>query len=564
MNYTNEQYRYWFYSYDNSAIINNNTHYSINDIDDNINGVTEKVKYCKRLDNNTLENDIPINTGLRSNREMSYNQMNQWLRPDEYDWFVLPRIKIDPAYANDQSHNDEVVCKIVVTGWNGETEEEYDIKVRNFKQQENASYDGSYFESFYMAYNSEKEYFNIPKSKLPNFTTTESVWIYGWGYVPCGCDIKVYWTGNCDIWLDRIRIENEPAHQFMTLDDSWHQELIDKLDAEISWAQTQGNIPNYFYFEECFFSHFPAIREINNRVKLISNNKNEMVIWLNYDMVNVHIPYYDQHWLTASQLYKFFHDDFGINTMVMGSYALEGQEKPDARYSNHPNTLLSSGYNTTTGVLSYAESPSVYDAHLQDQLDNNVGGTGLIFVNRLMSELSKMGMRIINCPQAHGWYKAGGHKLKEPSNQELELQANLALSYNAKGIIYFCYNSFYVSPDEYAFGIMDGGYVPRTNSVYSQDKFGGIQTIDTKISEWAPYVYNFDPEQTKTCIYRNTEERQDFLSNSYFGDIISYRYITGDPLVLQIIPGILSPEYFTIAIMSVISRQLHLKKLDRI
>ncbi len=512
---------YWFYAYNQSLIETNNMNYAVTDITDNINGTNEMVKYCNSLNESKIDNDILINSELRANREMSFNNVNPWMRDDEYNWYVLPKIKIDPYFASGTEHNNDVVCRIKVTGWDGTIQEEFDLMVKNFKD-ENGQYNGSYMESFYLNDQSFLSYLKIDKSKLQNFTSTDpDEFIFDWVNVSCGCDIKIYWTGVCDMWIDRVRIENEPAHQFMTLNDSWHNELIDKLETEIDWAQEQYNtsnpIPNYFYFEEAAFSHFPAIKELNNRIRTRTGNTNEMVIWLNYELFNVHVPYYYQNnWFGADKLLQYLHHDFGLNTIVMGSYALQGFTSGSG-ISYHPTTLTTSGYNVNANIFSFPASPGFYDTHLQLQLDNiYASGTSLTYVYKLMSELSKSGMRIINCPQAHSWYNEIHHILKEPSNEEIELQACLALTYNAKGIMYFCYDS---DPFWHAFGIINSDGSKRTNSAYGQNKYEGIKSIDIKLSKWAPYVMLFDPQHTKSCVYRLSDERNQFTANSYFDEV---------------------------------------------
>jgi len=138
-------------------------------------------------------------------------------------------------------------------------------------------------------------------------------------------------------------------------------------------------------------------------------------------------------------------------------------------------------------------------------------------------------MLIINCPQAHMWFSPG-HKLKEPSNEELELQTCLAITYNAKGTMYFAYTSSYnafTDPYFYAKGIIDGSEpgkcYPRHKSVYGQDKFNKIGEISAKLEKWGPYIVKFNPALTTNGIYRLAEERNSFLNSTYFADVITYK-----------------------------------------
>jgi hypothetical protein len=137
---------------------------------------------------------------------------------------------------------------------------------------------------------------------------------------------------------------------------------------------------------------------------------------------------------------QYLYDDYGLRTIVMGSYALEGfalsEPVDDHRSSYHPNTLSNSDYNRDSGILSVPLSPAPYDTWLQEHFDDNGYPWGVNYsaMMKLIYDLSKNGMRIINGAQAHLWFSPG-HKLKEPSNEELELQANLSLTNNVKGLM---------------------------------------------------------------------------------------------------------------------------------
>ncbi|HEY5122910.1 MAG TPA: hypothetical protein VIK14_04165, partial [Ignavibacteria bacterium] len=516
-----EENPYWFYSYYNSVRVNNNLNYSINDVPDNINGVSETVKYCRKLNGGTIDGDILINDRLKANREMSFNAVNPWMKDSTYGWYVLPRIKIDPAFAADTNNNNTPVCRIKITGWYGNIEKDFVLRVINFKNHD-YNYDGRYLQSFRLNSSDTVDYLEIERNLMHNFAdTNKDNFIFNWDTVnyKCKCDIKIYWTGACDIWIDRVRIENRPAHEFLTTQKT---EWLEKLNYEIDWAKLHNNtikqIPNYFYFEEAAFSHFPAIKEINRRIRERTDNTNEIVIWLNYDLFNVHMPFYDQHWMTADQLHWYLNQEFGLNTIVMGSYALEGWPNGD-RASYHPYTLTNADYNVDSMRLSHPVFPRIYDNNLQDKLDYKIGGTGLIYVYSLMDRLAKTGMNVLCCPQAHGWWGLF-HRLKEPSNEELELQACLALSYNAKGIMYFAYNSFddTIKP-EHARGIINSDGSQRTYSSYGQNKFAGIKDLDIKLNKWGPYILKFDNTKTRTCIYRIDTSRANFLYNTYFKEI---------------------------------------------
>ena len=537
--------RYWYYAYRYS-----NTASNIVDIVDSsqYGDSKEMVKHCIRTEQSQNNGFAKIDSGLRANREMSFNNVNSWMRDDAYDWYVLPRIRIDSAYAADYSHFDDDVCRIVFTGWEGNVEAEFNLKVSSFRKNNSTPYNGNYMELFFDS-QANLNYFTIPKSKLINFTdTTKSV--FDWSDT-CLCDIKIYWSGKCDMWIDRVRIENLPAHQFLTLNDVIHNNLVSKVNFEIDWASgNSGNpIPNYIYFEECQMSHFPMISALNKQIDSVSGGENELVIFLNYDLFTTHIPHDYQYGVNSNLMKQYLYDDFGLRTIVAGSYALEGFElsEPvdDHRTSRHPNTLSGSGYSRDSGILSYSLPPAEYDTWLQEHFDDNgyPWGVNYTAMMKLINDLSIQGMRIINGAHAHLWFK-DGHKLKEPSNEELELQANLALTYNVKGLMWFNYVSDKTTFDSsyYCRGIMENDPdepipVPRTSNVYGKNKYLKVCQIDSMLTKRGPYIISFNPSLTNNCIYRIEDERDAFLSSTYFSSIITYKPGSSSPPCTADNPG---------------------------
>lgn len=522
---------YWFYAYNNSALKSGGDNYSITDISDKEYGTESIVKYCDRK-GNVNDNAILINSGMRANREFTYTQTNAWMKDNAYKWHVMPRIRIDKNFASDSKNDTITVCRITIHGWNGQPFKEIALRVMNFK--ENGTYDGGYKELYNFSGQQTKS--EISTGEVDSYLVNPGGQPFYWEGEKNETDIKIYWTGKCDAWFDRVRVENVPAHEYLTLKD---KRWIEKVDEEVKLSLENYDknypVPNYFYFEECQMSHFPVIKEVNRQITETSNGRTELVIWLNYDLFKVHIPQSWKYNLDADLLKRYLYDDYGLRTIVMGAYALEGWADKDGvdkyRSSFHPHTLASSGYNKLAGILSEPKPPAEYDKWLQEHFDDaeHLSGVNYSYISKLMYELSKKGMRVINCPQAHLWHQ-GGHKLKEPSNEELELQANLAMSYNARGILWFAYmaDPSNFKDDYFCRGIMEyerHGAIPtpRTTNVYGQNKYEAVCRIDAFLKRRAEYATRFNPAQTKTGTFRLSGERNTFLSETFFSDIVSYK-----------------------------------------
>ena len=504
---------YWFNSYYNSVINNN-----VSDFTDNTAfGGGARVKQCLR--NNADPDSIAgyINTGIKANRNLSYGvAANPWCSDDAWDWYIMPKIRIDSSYAAGTAHNGDTVCKVIITGWNGNIVKNIPLKVINFKRSISDVYNGSYKDEFNF-YGQDSLKIDTATIRSQFFPPAESS-AYNWDDTTCYVDIKIYWTGKCDMWVDRVRLENEPAHQYLTVKNQY---WIDKVNAEINWANNNKDIPNYFYFEENTLSHFPLIKALNKQILDNSDppNSNCLMIWYNDYQVNAQIPDYGH--FTNSQIKELLIDSCKLKTIMIGWYGLEGWQNTQYpnRISYHPSSLTSGSYSEIDFRLSYPENALVYDLWLQNRYDTDFSASNnLINVDKLMDSLSRAGLNVINCPQAHSFFAEGG-PLKEPTNEEIELQTCLALTYNAKGIMFYCFNSSEnLDKNEWGKGIMNLDNSERRLTAYGQDKYKQIKSVSNKLNKWGPYFMKFDPNQTKSCIYRLQIERENFFPSSYLND----------------------------------------------
>ena len=259
-------------------------------------------------------------------------------------------------------------------------------------------------------------------------------------------DFRVYWYGECEMWIDRIRVEDLPAKQLFER----KSELMNQITTEINLAASNYDplfpIPNNFYNEEFEFNMTPSTQELSKIIDSVSQSKLTLMVNINMDMYNVHVPHYEKIFDPAD-FKKYLLDSSKIKIILPNPYYLEGWEDTDEGIpSKNPNTLPvyshwpGTGYDKSKGLLTYPVSPSVYDNWLQSNLDDNPSYYNFKTVMKKYDEISKLsGVDIIDLHQSHMWWQYN-HKLKEPTNEELELTANLALTYGSKGFMYFAYN----------------------------------------------------------------------------------------------------------------------------
>jgi len=151
-----------------------------------------------------------------------------------------------------------------------------------------------------------------------------------------------------------------------------------------------------------------------------------------------------------------------------------------------------------------------------------------------MEELSKISsIDMIDLHQSHLWNQ-WNHKLKEPTNEELEMTANIAISYGAKGIMYFAYNGVCEgngynttyepsgNPPAYSAGFVDKNKNIRDINAYGQNKWNLYKRYNRLLEKWGPTIMKFDNNLSKSFIYRDTSERK-ILKNDYHYDLFSYK-----------------------------------------
>ncbi|MBK9333087.1 MAG: hypothetical protein IPM96_11940 [Ignavibacteria bacterium] len=509
---------YWFYAYDTHQ-----TGSELNDYDFNGNGA--RVRYCQTIPNSPGSNSGYVVKDLRANREQANKLWTPMHNDDTYEWFVMPRMRIDTSTL--QIDESIKVCAVVMIDWNGDVIDSVDIIAKYFRD-ENLHYNGNYIEEY-----------NFPDSNLLQIYKglicpgpAKQFWAWGDTSVNIETDFRVYWYGLCDMWIDYVKVENKPAHEFFnpTIRD-WNSEVRAEADFALSGYDADHPIPNNFYLEEFEFNMVPSIKRFNELVRNKTDNKISMMVNLNYPLFKTHIPHSDDYEFSAAELQSYLISRANLKYLVNVSYPLEGFEgglDPGEGTSEHPNTLSNSDYSKSSGILSYKVSVSTYDDWLQQKLDFGRGsGDGFIKIMKKTDSISRYyatDLNIIHLEQAHLIWLSS-HKLKEPSNEEMMLMANLAITYGSKGIMYFAYNSENDFSDTafYQRGLVERiSLLPRTQSVYGQDKWEGVKEINNTIKNWSPYIMSFDNENRRSYIYRIEDERNEMSANTYINKLKAY------------------------------------------
>ncbi len=539
---------YWFYSYDFSRI---STDGYIDDIIDNSSwGVGEKVKKCSPIPSLNSNSEILIDSGLKANME----QVNTFWDPpyigdQQCIWHIMPRIRIDIAFANNNNNWNTNVCKIVIKNWKGEKREQI-LKVANFREDDNTYYDGSYI----------SEYFEHPISPLTNLLINDPMWFKDSNHYvyPNLTDFQVYWYNNCNMWIDYIKVEDDYAYKLLTLKDPF---TISELVKELRLAESlyPKALP---YIEEFEFNHIPCIAAVNKLLKDSANADMTLRVCFNYTGLTVMLPYWWENYFSPEEMNHYLFERAQLDDAIPEPYPMYGMDGNETdipenyplygvhgdgtaaggwgeQYkSKSPNTLPiyqsnpSINYSKNDGLLTFKTDPDDYESWLQNQLDTWQGSSGMLFMSKYCDTLAReYGKRFTFLHQSHMWWTPS-YKLKEPTNEEVELMANMAIGFGAKGIFYFAYMGYGDISDSthYTRGLLDPGLnVKRKTNVYGQPKWDKYVEINAKYKKWGSHLVSFtDYNKINSYNFRLYSEKTQLLNNTFLNDLISYNPLPSD------------------------------------
>ncbi len=475
--------------------------------------------------------------GLRSNREQ-INKHSNWgayAVDSLYKWYVRPRIRIDSAFASNPINQEKNVCRIEVLNFKGDTILCTNIKVRHFNDGNNIIYHGNYLDTFFFTDTEPNLIIDTNKKFNPDQV---KLWEDG-----CNVDFRVFWYKECDMWIDYVRVENQTAKDLYNhaYDDSW-----------LDWEVNQIAVPNSnnldrFYIEEFEFNQIPCMKYVSDFIK--SKNSNFSL------MFDLNIPTYsafkDDSWnfCTPEHIKRNLYDVIQPKEVFSFSYPLKG------KYINQQNQIEGEAYipNTLPGpYLSFAPdsgrladpvSPSYYDQKLQQLLD--FGGTDCNrnLLQSLYDVSKETGKPIIFMPQGHMVYWEY-HILKEPTNEEISLLTNIALTYGAKGILHYAYGGggcyTKIANDANRIGYDRGFTDPKGNNCekigderiynsYGQKKWEGVRKINEHLVKWGDYLRSFIIGEGESYTYYIEGDRNSFLSNTYFNELVTYKLSSAKP-----------------------------------
>ena len=564
--------RLWFYSFQSPNHVGT-------DVTDSYAGPGNQhyVRYCQSVPNSPVGgmvvNKLKANTEQCRTNPVTDHAEGQWQADNQYDWLIKPRIRIDSTVAH--SPLNPVVCNIKVISEDGSTIlKNVDIHAQDFLvdgPNHNQFYNGRYIEEY-----------NFAGTDLK---ITHQAWGTDWMWGARGnrttesgynlTDIQVYWYGNCDMWIDYVRVDNDVADELMNPGNSNYSRDNQWLEDEVTLIGINDNV-HYpiikYYMELCEFNNLPCMAYVNHKIDSLSNGHIGLVEDLTPDNISFHVSKSDipRIW-NADFLYHEYVQKVGFTALYSQSYPLNACHTTNQSAASQPFSKVPSTLPNTTGdrILAEPVSSDAYDYWLQNNLnhepsvweggsDNTCGSIGQWIGDfrsslQMCNALSKLsGLPFIYMPQAHGWYTSN-ETHREPTNEELDMMTNVAVSYGAKSLNFYWYPStdnlvtdgpprgYSYSTGDWGKGIINADNNLITRNYYSEDHDHGFRykwevlrdIADRMTNKWNSYLISFDNTQINSYIYNFDNERDALLQNSYFADVATYLRGTVNPACIN-------------------------------
>ena len=456
----------------------------------------------------------------------------------ECDWLIKPRIRVDASFVNNPSNFDKPVCKIIILNQDGNSLKEAVLKAHNFLVDPDNRYNGEYLEQYKL---------------LPGDDSliVRGAWGDKWLFSARGtreinqenqdfnhADIQVRWYGTCDMRIDYVRVDNDIAHNLFGTGQI-HDLYMDWLRWEAEIAG-HGTSPLEFYIELFEFNQIPCIAYVNRKLDALTGNHIN-VMADQYTFYQYHMARSEKGKIISPRKIKDLyidrvnaHEVFTGNPYPLTSpfpYGCYGSAEP--QFSEIPSTLPAANGGK---ILANDTIPEVYDTWLQNLFDGPCNWYEGGAYNEKCCPLELRGVfmftmkngdavsKLCNIPfiamlQAHQWvspYEVD----REPTNEELDLMTNLAISYGARGIIYWGFGSFSNNECSYSNGITESGQ-PRYQNIYGQPKWQKLIDINRKLKAWGPALMSFNNTDRHSYIFRDENERYPLVTNSYFRWIVT-------------------------------------------
>ncbi|MBS1493717.1 MAG: hypothetical protein JST55_09405, partial [Bacteroidetes bacterium] len=440
----------------------------------------------------------------------------------QYKWFIKPRMRIDTSIAHNLLWEDSTVVTIEIYSFDSSLVKEVPIKVRSFKSDSlgflfKSTYGGEFIEMYKLT----NDTLTVTGKRLAQ-GANDNKW-------NSRVDYRVRWNGKVDVWLDYVRVDDEWAHYLFT-----GSEISDSLDTNNRWkfhkrlkeeinslSSANGLAP--FYFDEFYYNNVDCIAKVDSIIREINPNSGLIImanIWSGVGYYKHFFPYPDNYFnfLKSKGLLKdgFMTDNYPIYWDTEFRYPSNLSLKPlDGSISTH--------YHIAADGDSYNVS---LNYHLNGGYYNDMKAASDIIKNSNSNSFWVSAIQT-HCVETNVDVSGNvlGEARREPTNEEIKVQAYLSLAYGAKQIQYFNYESWGIASNRHDWGLSDTPATNRrTSNYYYQDKFDSVAKYSEKILKIGRYMYDsLNLKFAETRSFKNNG-----LGGTYIDSIRSIKNSTED------------------------------------
>ena len=445
---------------------------------------------------------------------------NNFFNDGQYSWYIKPKVKIDKEI------DDTIrVFRVDIHKKDGTLLNSTIIKRSDF----GINYNEEYVDEFFPSTNNPLYIFNGADLKGTDPPDNSQV------------DYRIFWYGNCDMWIQHVRVENDWAYRlfndyYLRPSDAWIKWEVQNIGEQI------GSKAYKFLLDESEYNMYPAIGYLNQKINSFKSPGTKLSAIALHNIVMM-TPEQKPLWTDTMRIEDIdtIFRKSGMNEVFTDVYPIYADSVNMRYYGKRqyvPNTLPESDYNIRDGRLGKPAEPFLYEKNLNENID--CIGHRYIEFNQNANYLSrKYNVPYVAAIQIHSWYNGLEHlySLREPTNQEIEMLAGIALTYGAKGIIYHAYNSIdktNAEHNQYSRGLVgDYNYsVPddsmcnggkRYRNAYKQNKWNFVCNLTSKLKNLGKTIINFKNTDSYGYRYHNLPERTSLINSSYIHKIVTFR-----------------------------------------
>jgi len=173
-------------------------------------------------------------------------------------WYIKPKMRIDSADAHGSVKN---VVKIIVRAFNGDIILDNIITTEQFRTINN-QYDGKYLENYFnnlITFPGDTSFIGINKGYPPGVGHQRIEYMNN-----CHVDVEIHWYREVSVWIDYVKIMDEPAYRLFNPNDLARQRIKGQINRLIN--HSNGDRVRGFYTEEIEYSNIPCLALLQDSI----------------------------------------------------------------------------------------------------------------------------------------------------------------------------------------------------------------------------------------------------------------------------------------------------------